>query len=170
MKQLDKKVIWLFFFQYCIGYFVLFFSLGIIFIPLFLTVFTGNTVPAESVWFLSMGTFAYVVFLLFTVVISYTFAYLSYHFWKYELGSEALKIEKGIIWKKYISIPYERIQNVDIYRGILARILGLSDIQMQTAGYSGQMISEGRLPGLNLKVAEELRDELIKKVKGKQGI
>jgi membrane protein YdbS with pleckstrin-like domain len=105
----------------------------------------------------------------------YFWAGLSYRFWQYELTENALRIEKGVIFKKYISIPYERIQNVDIYRGILARLLGLSDLQVQTAGYSGYgkhgMMTEGRLPGLDTKVAEELRDKLVGKIKGtKQGL
>ena len=39
-----------------------------------------------------------------------------------------------MIWKRYVTIPYDRIQNVDIYRGVLARLLGLSDLNIQTAG------------------------------------
>jgi len=86
-----------------------------------------------------------------------------------------MKIEKGVIWKKYISIPYERIQNVDIYRGILARILGLSDLHIQTAGYSAYgkhgMGSEGRFPGLDTRTAEQLREQLVKRAKGtRQGL
>lgn len=95
----------------------------------------------------------------------------AYNNYKYQLTEDTVKIEKGVIWKHYVSIPYERIQNVDIHRGILARILGLSDLQIQTAGISGFYLSEGRLPGLDTQTAEQLRDGLIKKVKGtKQGL
>jgi len=111
----------------------------------------------------------------FWVFISYIWAKLSYRFWRYDFTEDAIKIEKGVIWKKYISIPYERVQNVDIYRGILARIFKLSDLHIQTAGYSGYgkygMGTEGRLPGLDIQTAEQLREELVKKVKGtKQGL
>jgi len=87
------------------------------------------------------------------------------------MTEDALRIEKGIIWKKYVSIPYERIQNVDILRGVFARLLGLSDLQVQTAGASGYSrygFAEGRLPGLGISEAEEIRDELIKRAKGKK--
>lgn len=46
----------------------------------------------------------------------------------------------------------------------MARILGISDIQIQTAGMSGVALSEGRLPGLSRRDAEALRDELIHRV------
>ena len=76
-----------------------------------------------------------------------------------------------MIYKKYVTIPYDRIQNVDIHRGILARLLGLSDLNIQTAGFSatvgrygvGGASAEGRLPGTSREVSEQLRDELIQR-------
>ena len=77
-----------------------------------------------------------------------------------------------MIWKKYVTIPYERIQNVDIHRGLIARLLGLSDLNIQTAGAStmvyrgrggGGFGAEGRLPGISCEIAEQLRDELVKR-------
>jgi hypothetical protein len=99
---------------------------------------------------------------------------LSYNAYKYELTEDVFKKEHGVIWKRYVSIPYERIQNVDIHRGVIARILGLSSLMIQTAGYSGHNRSfalgagdpEGKLPGLSREKAEELREDLIRKTKG----
>jgi len=117
------------------------------------------------------------IFALF-IIIFYYWAKLTYYFWKYEITEDAVRIERGVVWKKYISIPYERIQNVDIYRGVLARIFGLSALNIQTAGYSGGggrygllLTPEGNLPGLSVDIAEKLRDDLIKRAKGtRQGI
>ena len=53
------------------------------------------------------------------------FIQLAYKNWGYKFTQRELKIEKGVIFKTYKSIPYERIQNVDITRGILARILAV---------------------------------------------
>ena len=107
---------------------------------------------------------------LFVVVVSYVWAKLYYESFKFELAAKGLKIEGGVIWKKYVTIPYGRIQNVDIYRGPLARILGLSDIHVQTAGISGAMITEGRISGLSPKDAEEMGEKLVDKIGGGQGI
>jgi uncharacterized membrane protein YdbT with pleckstrin-like domain len=91
---------------------------------------------------------------------------LSYTNYNYELKDEGVRIERGVIWKKYVTIPYDRIQNVDILRGLVARILGLSDLQIQTAGgltsANYGAYSEGRLPGLSPHIAENLRDEVLK--------
>lgn len=100
------------------------------------------------------------------LVLCFVWAKLSYHFYRYELTEAGFRKELGVIYKKYVTIPYDRIQNVDIYRGIAARILGLSDLNIQTAGTSMQtMRGEGRLPGLSREVAEQLRDELIQRAR-----
>ena len=111
------------------------------------------------------------IFLFLYLVIGEIYARLSYRFWKYEFTHNELKIEKGIIWKAYKSIPYERVQNVDIHRGILARLLGFSSIQIQTAGYSAvysgrglSVGSEGYLPAVSMEGAEKIREFLIKKI------
>lgn len=109
--------------------------------------------------------------------ISYLTAKLTYKFYLYELADNGFKKESGIIWKRYVTIPYEKIQNVDITRGVIERILGLSTLKIQTAGASAPMIktsmgifhqeSEGLLPGLDEKTAEELRDELVRRSSNK---
>ncbi|MBP9832441.1 MAG: PH domain-containing protein, partial [Candidatus Pacebacteria bacterium] len=104
-------------------------------------------------------------------------AKLSYHYYRYELTDLGFRKESGVIWKKYVTIPYARIQNVDINRGILARLLGLSDLHIQTAGASASISrygmagisAEGRLPGVSKADAEVLRDELVKRASGSLG-
>lgn len=172
MEKLHPKAVWLFFSQLLLigGLCVLLPFLSVIVGALFALQEEGQVgLP----WIVGVvrSPWGWVIFiLLLYVAFCYIWAKWTYQFWGYELGKEAVKIEKGVIWKKYISIPYERIQNVDIYRGVFARILGLSDLQIQTAGYSGYgqygRGTEGRLPGLDIQVAEKLRDKLIKKVKG----
>lgn len=119
-------------------------------------------------------TWLTVIGLALLAILGYIWAKLSYRFYKYELVEDGFRKESGVIWKKYVTIPYERIQNVDIYRGILARMLGLSDLQIQTAGMSatvgrygfGGAGAEGRLPGVSQQDAEKLRDGLIKRARG----
>ena len=88
----------------------------------------------------------------------------------------------GIIWKKYSNIPYERIQNIDIRRGILARLFGFSELLIQTAGYSGGGLRyrrrrsifsapahvEGYIPAVPINSAEEIRDFILNKVAKKK--
>ena len=112
------------------------------------------------------------MFIIPTFLVScFVWAKLTYHFYRYELLDTGFRKESGVIYKKYVTIPYGRIQNVDINRGILARILGLSDLNIQTAGASATVSryglmgagGEGRLPAVSMATGEQLRDELIQR-------
>ena len=87
------------------------------------------------------------VIMLFGTAVAFIWAKLSYRFYKYELTENGFRKELGVVYKKYVTIPYDRIQNVDIYRGIVARLLGLSDLNVQTAGASMQMSQYGSITG-----------------------
>jgi len=114
------------------------------------------------------------IYLPSAIIIGEIVTKMAYNRWFYELTSTNLKIERGIIWKRYSNIPYERIQNVDIRRGIIARILGFSAIMIQTAGYSysnsggsllfGGGATEGYLPAVDIKEAEKIREFLMEKI------
>ncbi len=110
----------------------------------------------------------YGLFFIFTIIIiAEIYARMAYNRWFYEFTDSNLKLERGIIWKRYSNVPYERVQNVDIHRGILARILGFSSVMIQTAGYSmgGRgMHIEGYLPAVDIDAAEKIRDFLMKKI------
>ncbi len=166
MQQLNKKAIWLFFFGFVIrGLFVLTFT-GIWISAFFAKgVAEGGTINIPSWWW-------FIVFVY--LAICYVWAEFYYKFYKYELTDKGFRKESGILYKRYVTIPYERIQNIDINRGIIAQILGLSDLNIQTAG-SGAMTTrngfmtgmgaEGQLPGLTKEIAEKVRDELIERTK-----
>jgi len=168
MKQLHPRAIWLFFFSRVIGF--VFFGVFIAFQgAAVLGIIINNTIKsAGNFWTTSFLSWFIFIFII-SVVVAYIIARLTYHFYRYELTEDGYRAERGIIWKKYITIPYSRIQNVDIYRGILDRLLGLSDLQIHTAGYgaagASRLGSEGRLPGLSREDAEALRDELISRVR-----
>lgn len=72
-----------------------------------------------------------------------------------ELPDE-LVIRKGRIFRTLVTIPYGRIQYVDISSGPYKRAKGLADITVNTASPA----SSGDIPGLPVEVAEELRVRL----------
>jgi uncharacterized membrane protein YdbT with pleckstrin-like domain len=162
VNQLHPRAVWLFFINFFIASSVLS-GFGIGFVVL--SISEGVGIGFALGLFLILG--------LIWLLIGYLWARLSYHFYRYELREDGFRKEHGIIWKKYATIPYDRIQNVDIYRGLVARLLGLSDLQIQTAGGitagSYGAFSEGRLPGLHREVAEQLRDELVRRVQSNRG-
>jgi membrane protein YdbS with pleckstrin-like domain len=111
---------------------------------------------------------------------------MEYNRYLYKIDKDFIKLEKGIIWKKYTSIPYEKVQNINIKRGIIARMCGFSTVDIETAGQSGYgghyngwsysvgnfkqgnnkgYQSEGYLPAIDLNEAEEIRKFIMKRVK-----
>lgn len=70
---------------------------------------------------------------------------------------EELAIRRGRAWRSLVTIPYGRIQYVDISSGPYLRSKGLADISVNTASPA----SSGEIPGLPVEVAEELRVRLI---------
>jgi membrane protein YdbS with pleckstrin-like domain len=154
MQLLHPNAKWYFFFTRSIGSLIVLFIL-----PSYIALF-----------FRDLGLSGIIFVLIFIIygpiiLLTYIWANLFYKSYKYELRDDAFRKEHGVIWKKYVSVPYSRIQNVDIYRGLIARLLGLSDLHIQTAGNSGVTATEGRLPGLDPKTAEELRDNLINRAR-----
>jgi len=112
-----------------------------------------------------------IIYIILIVAVGEIYARMAYNRWFYEFTESQLRKEKGIIWKKYSNVPYERVQNVDITRGIIARILGFSTVNIQTAGFSysprGGLGSEGYIPAVEMQEAENIREFLMKKISKK---
>jgi len=149
-----------------------------VFLGIFLFVFSFNAFFLKncfSTLCTSLSNFwvFIIIYIAFALIFTEFYARLAYNNWKYEFTETNLKIEKGIIWKRYSNIPYERIQNVDIQRGVFARILGFSTVNIQTAGFSaptsgsGRMYSEGYIPAVSVDEAENIREFIMGKISGK---
>ena len=118
---------------------------------------------------------AWACFLLFFVFLIFAFlaSWIIYANYKFSIGDNCLKIKRGILNKEEVSIPYGKIQDVDIHRDLSFQILGLSQIVILTAGHedsvngddapAGSGESEGYLPALDRNLAEWLQAELLKR-------
>jgi hypothetical protein len=83
---------------------------------------------------------------------------LAYARWRYSVDSELLLARYGILFIEEKAIPISRLQHVDLYRGFLERMFGLTTLIVFTAGTEG---AHFRLPGLSLVRARELRDLIL---------
>ncbi|OVE77627.1 hypothetical protein BVX98_02190 [bacterium F11] len=165
MKNIDPKSIWLFFSRY-VQYWLIFIAL-----ILFINYTSSNYLRTHEGSLRT--TLIWVIAIPIILIINYFWSKLCYRFYKYQLTDLDFRKEQGVISKIHVSIPYDRIQNVDIRRGLLTRILGLSDLHIQTAGSSTANAlgdAEGKLPGLSKETAENLRDELIKRAQKARSI
>jgi putative membrane protein len=163
-KQLHSGAKWLFRLGGFFGFLFFAFFLSMFIIPFYLESESGSLNYSAFA-----GIFVFVV--LFLLILVEVYARMAYNRWFYEFTDDQLRVEKGIIWKRYSNVPYQRIQNVDITRGIIARICGFSSVNIQTAGYSvpanSRGHSEGYLPAVDMNEAEKIREFLMKKINKK---
>ncbi|RUQ84357.1 PH domain-containing protein [Labedella gwakjiensis] len=75
----------------------------------------------------------------------------------YLLREDDLLFRRGIMWQRFVAVPYGRMQLVDINRGPLARAFGLAELKFVTASPAAGVT----IPGLPLEEAEGLRDHLV---------
>lgn len=75
----------------------------------------------------------------------------------YQLRDDDLLFRRGIMFLRFVAVPYGRMQLVDINRGPLARAVGLSELKLVTAAASSNIT----IPGLPAQDADDLRDRLV---------
>jgi uncharacterized protein len=75
----------------------------------------------------------------------------------YQLRDDDLLFRRGILFQRFVAVPYGRMQLVDINRGPLSRALGLSELKFVTAAAATGVT----IPGLPEAEADRLRDELV---------
>jgi len=68
---------------------------------------------------------------------------------RYALDERELTVRMGLLTKTEKSVPYDKVTNVELKRGIWDRLLGLGTLQVHTAGYSQQVNAEATLSGLD---------------------
>jgi len=161
MNQLHPGAKW----QFRIGGYFLFGFLGIFFgiwiIAPLIGLFLGLIGSSSILPVVLLSIFGYIIFV---IIVSEIYAQMSYNRWFYEFTDEGLRLERRINLKKFCNVPYERIQNVDVHRGIIARMFGFSTVMIQTAGFSGPAGAEGNIPAVEMKHAEEIRNFVMKKI------
>src|SRR4029450_5998568 len=78
----------------------------------------------------------------------------------YELEGGALRLEEGVLTRKLRAVPFDRIQQVDLARKPLHRLLGVATLRVETAG--GGKEAEVDLDVVTLAEARDLRSTLLR--------
>ncbi len=119
------------------------------------------------------GVIAYISLLLFLGAVIAFFlglivTLLQYRNYAFTLDEFGVKMHRGILSQREISVPYRQIQDVDIIRNIPHRLFGVSKLVMMTAGHADKgQENDGTdtvFDPIDKDLAEEMRAFLERKI------
>jgi membrane protein YdbS with pleckstrin-like domain len=149
--------------------------LVLIITPLYAAGLIGMLAFYLSLMYLAAMIFALVYLLPLTAIVMFTIFWIPkyYDSIKYLFSENEIRVERGVWWKTRQALPYSRIMNVETIQGPLSRHFGIGNVDIYTAGNTGQTGNSG--PGLRrsdatiLHVAEflEIRDQILRFVRGR---
>lgn len=90
------------------------------------------------------------------LLLSLAAAWLAWARFHFHVGADEIAIESGILARQHRTIPFDRIQDVSIEQGLIARALGIAKVGFET-GAGGDKKDEARLDSIGLDAAQALR-------------
>lgn len=131
----------------------------------------GGNIPMISFLILLVVILA----IIFSIIIIW--AIMFYNRYMFRIGRDAVYINRGILWKRNVVIPYERIQHTSTTRGPIDILLGLHILNIFTAGTgsvgarfggaASAFAAEGSIPGL--ADPKPFQDAIMAKVSALRG-
>ncbi|WP_426266496.1 PH domain-containing protein [Sphingomonas sp. LHG3443-2] len=85
--------------------------------------------------------------------------FLTWRRFSFRVGSDAIRIDSGILHRNQRTIPFDRVADVSIEQGPVQRVFGIARVTLETGG-SGAGSEEGVLDGIALDRAEALREHV----------
>jgi len=95
------------------------------------------------------------------LALGYEFVY--YQRYQYTFTDDTFDIRSGVLSRREREIPYGRIQNVDISRNVVQRLLGLSAIDIETAGGGS---TEAAIRYVTAEAATTIQNEIRNRKRG----
>ncbi|WP_443130834.1 PH domain-containing protein [Gracilibacillus sp. D59] len=86
------------------------------------------------------------------------FSVLSWFRYTYQLEEDQIRIEQGILIRKKRTISKHRIQSIDLSQNIIHRIMGLTKVQIETAGSDHRI--DAALSAVTMADGKMLHDQL----------
>jgi len=88
---------------------------------------------------------------------------------EYWIADDSVRGKKGVFWKRFVTVPYHKITNVDITQGPLQRKYNLGTIHCQTAGAGGQQGAAAELKMEGIRDLEGLKETIMERIKDSTG-
>lgn len=119
-----------------------------ILIPVF---FGGDKIKENQIFYVS-------VILILFAVISLVFAFLDYYRFYFYVIDDELHIQRGVIRKTKLNIPFDRVQTINFEQNIVHQLFNVIRLDVDTAGSKGNEFS---FDALDKNTAGALRDLIL---------
>ena len=108
---------------------------------------------ARAIWGARLRSF----FTLLGIIVSVVWAQLEWSRWQWSVFDDALELRHGVVSRSASLVPFHRIQQIDLHRDPIERMLGLSTLVLRTAAAT----SDAKIPGIDADHADGLRHRLL---------
>ncbi len=151
-------------------------TIGFLFFAVFMMIYPLGLVLSGDIS-LTMFLLALALLMAMIIPIILIWAIMFYNRYLFRIGEDAVHINRGILWKRNVMIPYERIQHTSVTRGPIDILLGLHILNIYTAGTSSvgarfggassAFAAEGSIPGLS--DPKPFQDDIMSRVRTLRG-
>lgn len=118
------------------------------------------SVVALVLGFVFGGSWGWLVVVLLAGLVTFSVVFyppMRYRRWRWQLTELAIELRYGVLVRTQETVPYFRIQQIDIAAGPVDRLLELASLQVTSASASGSAV----LPGIAATDAPRVRAELL---------
>jgi uncharacterized protein len=133
------------------------------FFLVFILFFIGLVVLHQFVFSDDVNAYVIYIYALFFIFFGCIFAYflLSFSKRKYALREKDISYKSGLLARKMTTVPFSRIQHVEIDEKPISRLFGLSSLSVYTAGDSSDDLE---IKGIQKETALQIKEFISTKV------
>ena len=119
-----------------------------------------SKLPETATSWVFVGVLGFLIFFLIR-------AYLIYKNFLFKVDDDHFVLKEGILKKKYTSISFDRIQNINFKQNVIQQLINVYEVSIETAGSKSTEIA---IKALTIKNAEALKRALAQVAKTKNEI
>ena len=135
----------------------------VVYFLFFILLFIGLVLLHQFLFLEELKAYTVLLYTFFIIIFGFIFLYLKLGFpmKKYALRERDISYKSGLLIKKITTVPFSRIQHVEIDEKPISRLFGLASLSVYTAGDSSDDLV---VKGLKKEVAIQLKEFIITKI------
>lgn len=111
--------------------------------------------PVQIVFSITLGTSLLVMALIALWIPAF------YRTLEYSIDMEGVRMKGGVFWKRRVTVPFNKITNVDITQGPVERLYRVGTVHVQTAGAGGAQGAYAEIRLAGVRDTDNIRDRVL---------